>query len=172
MRTLILYRSYYGTTKGVAEAMAGKLRSLGHDARVQDLRDGLPDLAGIDGVLLGAPTRMARVSMAARAALRRLRRRGLARRPIAIFDTYGPLPKTPEEMEKGRKWLEPGAAGILRQAAERLGLNVHMEVLRCEVKGLNGPLADGELEKAIAFVGRFAAGASAAAAAAPAKPAR
>ena len=157
MRALVLYRSYHGITRGVAEAMAGKLRSLGHEALVQDLRTRLPDFSTVDCVMLGAPTRMARVTWKARRALRRLRKIGIAERPIAIFDTYGPLPKTPGEVEQNRKWFEPGAAGILRATAERLGLKVHGEVLRCEVKSMAGPLAEGELEKALAFAGRFAA---------------
>jgi menaquinone-dependent protoporphyrinogen IX oxidase len=160
MRALILYRSYHGNTKQTADAMAEKLRSLGHEAEVRDLRAPLPDLAGVDLFVVGAPTRMARVTGRAKAALRRLRRRGIAARPIAVFDTYGPLPKTPEDAEKGRKWLEPGAAGILRQTAAGLGLHVHPEVLRCAVKEAYGPLADGELDKARAFAERFAAAAA------------
>jgi hypothetical protein len=157
MHILVLYRSYHGNTRAVADAMAERLRSRGHQATVQDIRQPMPDLAGVDCVLLGAPTRMARVTGRAKSALRTLRRRGFSSKPIAIFDTYGPLPKTPEELEENRKWLEPGAAGILHQKAERLGLNVSAELLRCAVTGANGPLADGELEKAAGFAERFAA---------------
>jgi len=60
MRALILYRSYHGNTRQVAEAIEKRLKELGHGAAVQDLRAGLPDLAGIDCVFIGAPTRMAR----------------------------------------------------------------------------------------------------------------
>jgi hypothetical protein len=156
MRALILYRSYHGTTRKAADAMADSLRGLGHEAEVRDVRAALPDIAGFDMFMVGAPTRFARVTWRARAALRRLRRRGMADRPLAIFDTYGPLPKTPEEEKESRKWLEPGAAGILRAAATSLGLAVHPEVLRLAVSGAYGPLADGETERARAFAASFA----------------
>lgn len=162
MRALILYRSYHGTTKQAAEAMAGRLRALGHEAETRDVRAALPDISTVDLFLVGAPTRFARVTWRARAALRHLRRRGIGSRPVAVFDTYGPLPKTSEEAEQSRKWLEPGAAGILHAAASGLGLTVHPETLRLAVAGAYGPLAEGESERACAFVEAFARAAQAA----------
>ena len=156
MKALILFRSHYGNTKQVAEAMAAELSALGHESVVQDLRRRLPAPDGVALILIGAPTRMARVSRKALRALKRLRKRGFAPKRFAIFDTYGPVPTDPEKLEKGRKWLYPGAAGILQEAAKTLGLNVYPKALRCEVKDLKGPLADGELEKAAAFVREFA----------------
>jgi hypothetical protein len=156
MRILVLYRSWYGNTRAVADAMAARLGSRGHQVSVQDVRQRLPDLASVDGVLIGAPTRMARVAVTATSALRRLRRRGIGARPIGIFDTWGPVPKTAEEAEAARKWFEPGAAGILLKKARALGLNVFSETLRCSVVEFRGPIADGELEKAAAFAERFA----------------
>jgi hypothetical protein len=157
MHILVLYRSYYGTTRAVADAMAERLRALGIQATVQDVRQPLPDLSGVDRVLIGAPTRFARVSAAATSTLRRLRRRGLGGRLIGIFDTYGPLPVSVLEIEENRKWFEPGAVGILHRTAGQLGLNVAEETLRCAVVEFKGPLADGELEKAAGFAERFAA---------------
>jgi len=155
MKGLVLYRSHYGNTKKVAEAAAAQLGALGHEAVVQDLRRTLPDLTGIDFILLGAPTRMAKVTRKALRVLKRLRKRGFAQKPIAVFDTYGPVPEKPEELEKARKWIYPGAAGIMHEAAKKLGLAVTAKTLRCEVKGMKGPLADDELEKAAAFVKEF-----------------
>jgi len=157
MRILILYRSWYGTTKAVADAMAERLRSRGHEATVQDARGPMPDLATVDAAMIGCPTRMARAAFSATSALRKLRRKGLGRKPVAVFDTYGPLPKTPAELEESRKWFEPGAAGILLAKARALGLNVFAQTLRCAVTDFRGPLADGEQEKAPGFAERFAA---------------
>ena len=151
MSALVLFRSYYGNTKLVAEALAKELAARGTPAQVRDLRRRLPDLAGIDLVLIGAPTRMARVTWRAKSALRKLKRKGFMAGKVAVFDTYGPIPKTPEELEKGRKWLYPGAAGILHKTAVDLGLNVHPAALRCEVAKMKGPLGDGEIGKAAAF---------------------
>jgi len=155
MKALILYRSHYGNTRRVAEAIAAELVSLGHMAAVQDLRRRLPDPEGFDFLFVGAPTRLARVTRRALRVLKRLRKIGAARKPLAVFDTYGPLPSKPEELEKASKWITPGAAGLMQEAAKTLGLNVYPETLRCEVKGMKGPLVDGALETAAAFIREF-----------------
>ena len=87
---------------------------------------------------------------------KRLRKRGFTQKSIAIFDTYGPVPTKPEELEKSRKWIYPGA-GIIHETAKKLGLTVYPNTLRSEVKGMKGPLADGELAKVEAFVRAFVA---------------
>jgi flavodoxin len=155
MKALILFRSHYGNTKQVAEAIAREIHSQGHKAIIQDLRRRLPDLSGFDLLLLGAPTRMAKVGRKALRVLKKLRKAGFTDKPIAVFDTYGPLPKTPEEMEKGKKWLIPGAAGILQQTAKDLGLRVYEKTLRCEVQAMKGPLAADALDKAAIFTKDF-----------------
>lgn len=151
MRALVLYRSYHGNTKQVADVIAKELATQGIEPVVQDLRRKLPDLSGFDLILIGSPTRMARVNWKARRVLRRIGKKGFTKRPIAVFDTYGPVPTDPKELDKGKKWLYPGAAGILHKIAETQGLNVYPKTLRCEVTGLKGPLGDKELEKAASF---------------------
>jgi len=155
MKGLVLYRSYHSNTRQVAEAIGDRFRSLGHDADVQDLRQKLPDPSGVDVIVIGSPTRMARVNRKALRVLKRMRKKGFAGKPVAVFDTYGPVATNPEELEKSRKWLYPGAAGILQQTAKSLGLNVYSDALRCEVQGMKGPLKDKELEKAAAFTNNF-----------------
>jgi flavodoxin len=155
MKALVLYRSYHGNTKQVADAMAKELAAQGIESVVQDLRRKLPDLSGFDLILIGSPTRMARVNRKAKRVLKRIRKKGFAQKPIAVFDTFGPIPTDPEELEKGKKWLYPGAAGILYNVAKSQGLNVYPETLRCEVKGLKGPLGNNELAKAASFVKEF-----------------
>ena len=155
MKALVLYRSYHGNTKQIAEAIAKELGGHGVEPIVQDLRRPLPYLSGIDLIFLGSPTRMARVNRRALRVLKRLRRKGYTEKPVAIFDTYGPIPTKPEELEKGRKWLYPGAAGIMQEKASTLGLNVYSKTLRCEVKGMKGPLAEAELDNAASFIKEF-----------------
>jgi flavodoxin len=155
MKALVLFRSYYGNTRQVAEAIAGQLRAMGHETTLQDLRQKLPELNGIDLALIGCPTRMGRANRKAVSALNRLGKKGFAGKPIAVFDTYGPVPSKPEELEKSRRWLYPGAAGILHKAAKDRGLKVYEPVLRCEMKGYKGPLAENELAKAASFAREF-----------------
>jgi menaquinone-dependent protoporphyrinogen IX oxidase len=155
MKSLVLFRSYHGNTKQVAEGIAKELGTQGIETIIQDLRRKLPDLSDIDFILIGSPTRMARVNRKALRVLKRLRKKGYSEKPLAIFDTYGPVPTKPEEMEKAKKWLYPGAAGIMQKAAKTLGLNVYSETLRCQVRGMKGPLADNELVKAASFIKEF-----------------
>jgi flavodoxin len=156
MKALILYRSFYGNTKALAEAMARGISDLGHQCVVQDLRQRLPALEDFDCAVIGSPTRMARPGHRALRTLRKLKRRGFAGKPVGLFDTYGPLPPTPEEREKARTWITPGAAGIMEKTARDLGLNVHGQAQRFEVSGMKGPLAEGALEKAAAFARELA----------------
>jgi flavodoxin len=155
MKVLVLYRSYYGNTKLVAEALAREIVALGHETVVQDIRQKLPDLSAFSCALVGAPTRMARVNGRALRVLKKLGKRGFADKPVAIFDIYGPVPTTEAEREKGRKWITPGAAGVMEKTAKEQGLRVFEKTLRCEVVGMKGPLAEHELEKAVAFARDF-----------------
>jgi flavodoxin len=156
MKGLVLFRSHYGNTKQVAESLAQQITALGHEAIVQDLREKLPDLQDFNFIIVGSPTRFARADGKAIRVLKQLRKKGFTGKPVVIFDTYGPVPKDPAELEKSRKWLYPGAAGKMHKVAEEQGLNVYSETLRCEVQaGMRGPLADQQLEKAASFLKEF-----------------
>jgi flavodoxin len=156
MRGLVLFRSHYGNTKRVADSIAQQIIALGHEAIVQDLRQKLPDLQVFDFVMIGSPTRFARADRKALSVLKQLRKKGFSEKPLAIFDTYGPVPTKPEELEKSKKWLYPGAAGMMQRVAKEQGLNVYVETLRCEVLGgMKGPLAEHQLEKAASFTTEF-----------------
>jgi hypothetical protein len=159
MNALVLYRSFYGNTKSVADAIAQKLGELGWQAEVRDVRQKLPDLARTDLLFIGAPTRIKRVGGKPLRVIRALRKKGFADRTVAIFDTCGVIPTTPEELAKSREWLIPGAAGIMHRTATEQGLKVFAETLRCEVQGLKGPLVSDALEKARRFAGSVAAAA-------------
>ncbi len=150
MKVLILYRSWHGNTARVAEEMAGKIRSMGHEADVRDIRQRLPDLRGTDAVAVGAPTRMGSVTGRARRALGKLKGKGFGG-TVAVFDTCGVIPRSPEDREKLLKFFEPGAAGILMRTARGLGLNLYPETVRCEVSGMKGPLTTEALVRASSF---------------------
>src|SRR5271157_2825638 len=157
MKALILYRSFYGNTKQVADVMAQQVNAEGHESIVQDLRQRLPDPEKIDFVLMGSPTRMKGVNRKALSVLRKLGKKGFIGKPIAVFDTYGPIPTKPEELEKGKGWLYPGAAGIMERVAKEVGLRLYPKSLRCEVAGIRGPLKENEAQKATAFAQEFVA---------------
>jgi flavorubredoxin len=156
MKGLVLYRSHFGNTKLVAESISQQITALDHEAVVQDVRQKLPDLQDIDFIMVGSPTRIARPDGKALKMLKELKKKGFTEKPVVIFDTYGPEPKDPVELEKSKKWLYPGAAGIMHNVAEEQGLNVYKDTLRCEVQaGMKGPLAEHQLEKAASFTREF-----------------
>ncbi len=160
MNALILYRSYYGNTRKVAEAIAERLKATGHNPIVQDVRQRLPELKAIDLVFDGAPTRIRRANRRSMVVLRRLKARGFGDRLVAIFDTCATLPADPKEQEEAKRWIIPGAAGLMHKAAQDARLNVYPDTLRCEVNGMKGPLVGGALEKAIAFADAVVAAAA------------
>ena len=157
MNALVLYRSFHGNTKLVAEAIAQRLGELGWKSEVRDLRKKLPDLALTRLIFLGAPTRMKRAGGKPLRVIRGLKKKGFTDKPLAILDTCSVLPTTPEESARMGEWVIPGAAGIMQRIAREQGLNVLTETLRCEVEGIKGPLAKDALEKAKAFAGSVAA---------------
>ncbi len=153
MKALVLYRSHYGNTKQVAEELSQQLAAKGVEPQVLDMRGKLPELDGFGAAFIGAPTRMAKVTGRAYRVLAKLAKKGWAAKPVVVFDTFGPIPANPEELEKGKKWLYPGAAGLMLARAQALGLNVFGKTLRIEMgPGLKGPMKDGELAKVGPFV--------------------
>jgi len=156
MEGLVLYRSYFGNTRQIAEAIGKQLAEAGYDPVLCDVREKLPDLSRVAFIFLGSPTRMARVNRKAKKILKLLEKKKVAQ-PLVIFDTYGPVPSDAEELMKAKKWIEPGAAGILAARAQACGLNVYGKTLRCEVTYLKGPLGEHEVEKAMTFTKEFLA---------------
>jgi len=154
---LVVYDSVFGNTKLVAEAIAQEIAAAGHQADLRYLREDVPRAAGADFLFIGSPTRMGKMTRATKRFVKRLGKETWGDRPIVIFDTYGPVPKTAEELAKARKWLEPGAAGRLADLARANGLAVRTPALRCEVTGLKGPLGPAELDKARTYTREFLA---------------
>jgi len=155
VKGLILYRSHYGNTKQVSDMVAQQLQALGHQVIVQDVRQKLPELQEFGFVFVGSPTRFGGPSGQAKSALKKLKKKGWGQKPVVIFDTLAIIPTNPEELEKSKKYIFPGAAGILQNMAKEQGLNVYAETLRCEVNSAKGPLVEGWAEKVAEFTKKF-----------------
>jgi hypothetical protein len=155
MKGLILYRSYYGNTKSIAETLAGEVKLAGHEVSVLELRQKLPNLGEMEFILIGAPTRIARVTRRALGVLKKIKNKAGQKTSVGIFDTCAQVPIDPKEAEEAKKWIFPGAAGIMHERAQKLGLNVYENAFRAEVTGLKGPLAPDAPEKAASFAREF-----------------
>jgi len=100
---LVAYASKHGSTREVAEAVAGALRRSGHDVDLRPARE-VDGVDGYDAVVLGAPLYVGRWHREATAFLKR-HRRALAAKPVAIF-ALGPLKDTEEERADARAQLD------------------------------------------------------------------
>jgi hypothetical protein len=154
MNALVAADSYYGAASQIALAIAAALGGLGWRAEAADLRNERWDPRELDGLrmdllVVGGPTRMGYETLPARRFVRRLQAESWEDTVFAVFDTYVP--------RNDSQHVEDGAALNLLTLLERRRLLVHPEVLRCRLSKLDGPLAQGELERARFFAWRLAA---------------
>lgn len=139
MRALIVYDSKFGNTREIATRIAEGLRAAG-DANVEvcaaeELRD-LP--AKLDLLVIGAPTQAHGVEATMRAFLDRLPLDGLDRLRVAVFDTRMRWPKL----------LSGSAAEGIAKRVTRLGAELVTEPESFFVADKEGPLREGETERA------------------------
>jgi hypothetical protein len=154
MRSLVIYESWFGNTRQIAQEVAFALAGEG-EVEVSSVNDPLPSLEDVDLLVVGAPTHVHGLSgkRSREAALDQGGRGGVgigvrgfidglpngARGPrVAAFDTRAHQPI----------WLVGSAArGIARRLRER-GYMLAAEPESFFVQGTPGPLEAGELERA------------------------
>jgi flavodoxin I len=157
MKMLVVYDSYFGNTQRIAQAIG---EALAASAEVEVLRVGGVDprcLTEVDVLVVGSPTRAFSPSPATSKLLRLIPRRGLQGMRAAAFDTR--LRETEIESQPVLRHLvklfgyaaEPIAKRLRKKGAE-LALGSEGFV----VLGTEGPLEEGELERAAAWAKRIA----------------
>lgn len=157
MKGVVVYDSYYGNTKLVAEAIVEQIRAQGHEAELRNVKEKWAMPLQGDFLFVGSPVRMGRVTAATKRVVKRLDRESWRNKPIVVFTTVARMPG-PNPTEKERhsydKWAL--AAGLkLRDLAKDRGLNVIDKVLYVEVKDAKGPLVDNGIEQTKAFAHDF-----------------
>lgn len=154
MKALVIYDSQYGNTAQIAQAIADGLKSAVTDAIEVDLRrigDALPEqLAGLDVLIVGSPTQRFNVTSAMRDFLKDIPKAALAGVTVAGFDTR----LTEEELQshgpilgKLVDWFGYAAPRI-SEGLEKKGGQVAMPPEGFYVGGTEGPLLEGELQRA------------------------
>ncbi len=153
MRGVIVYESYYGNTKIVADAIAEELKSEGHEAEVRDVREKhLPPPQG-DILFLGSPIRLGSVTRKMRKFVDKLDAGPWRGKPIVVFTTILQLPENATDKQKeSRERYDIPAGGKLGEIAKSKGLEVMEDRLWVEVKGLKGPLVETGVQKTKEFV--------------------
>jgi flavodoxin len=138
MNTLIIYDSTFGNTAQLSQAMADKLGEHG-SARIALANEaGLTEMEGIDLLLVGGPTQRHGVSPAIQALLERLPRRSLRGVGAAAFDTRYHM----------AAWKSGSAAHRIASRLKRTGASLLVEPESFFVAEREGPLEEGELERA------------------------
>jgi flavodoxin len=145
MKTIVIYDSLYGNTKSVAEAIG---KTLGPDTMIANVKDTIPAMTrGMDLVIVGAPTHGGRPSKDMKAFLDNLPPESLKGIRVAAFDTRSSIEDQGAFVKMLVNFLGYAAKHILKSLEKRGGISV-AEPEGFIVQGKEGPLREGELERA------------------------
>jgi flavodoxin len=152
MKGVVVYDTYYGNTKAVAEAIAEQLKAEGHEAELRSVREKYPTPPQGDVMFLGSPVRMGSVSRRVKRYAEKLDKDLWKDKPIVVFTTTLMLPEdaTEEQKRSQEKW-DWGAGRKLRDLVQSGGLNALENHLWVEVRGNKGPLVETGIEKTKQF---------------------
>jgi flavodoxin I len=156
MKSLVIFDSQYGNTERVARAIGAALGSQGEVEviRVQDVKP--KNLEGIHSLIVGSPTQRFRPTMAITEFLKNLPKDSLKGVQVAAFDTR----LTEDEIEAVRvlAFFVSVFGYAARPISPRLRKKGGEPTLPPEgflVDGMEGPLLDGELERAAEWAKRI-----------------
>ena len=146
MKVLIVHDSVYGNTEKVARAFAEAIASLGEAEVVRASEVDLSELSSADVIIVGCPTHGGRPTQAMQDFLNKVPESSLQGIAAAAFDT-----------RVSAKWVK-----ILGYAAPRIAGSLKKKgatpIVAPEgffVKGKEGPLKEGELERAAGWARRI-----------------
>ena len=140
MRTLVVYDSKYGNTKIIAQAIGETLDGEVEVRHVDNVE--VPSLAEYELLVVGAPTHGANPSDPVKAFLEQVQPRALKGVKVAGFDT---------RMTNRLITMFGVAAPKIAKALEKKGGTPAGEPAGFYVKGGEGPLKEGEVERAAAW---------------------
>lgn len=139
MKILIVYDSAYGNTEKIARAIAGAIPPP-NEVKVLRAREAAPsNLASLDLLIVGSPTQAGRPTLAIQEFLSKVPADGLKAVGVASFDT---------RMKMLLVKLFGNAAGRIADSLKSQGGHLVVAPEGFLVKGREGPLAEGELERA------------------------
>jgi flavodoxin len=142
MKTLVIYDSFFGNTKLIAETIA---KELGNDTRIMHVSDFKEeDLKGVNLLIVGSPILGWRPSEKTSAFLMSFGKDQLKGIRVATFDT------------RMKILIHGDATKKMSEMLSNLGATVIVEPNWFVVTGKEGPLAEGELERAKEWASRIA----------------
>jgi len=153
MKTMVIYDSQFGNTAQIAQAIADGLSGAPeapNDVESHKIGDAKPDqLAGLDLLVVGSPTQKFRPTSTTTDFLKRIPKNALNGVKVAAFDT-----RITEEEIKAHGFLSKMvdifgyAADPISDRLKKKGGEVVMPPEGFTVEGTEGPLTEGELERA------------------------
>jgi flavodoxin len=141
MNALVVYDSQYGNTGRIAQAIADTLRTSGEVQAIR-LEPGHPvELEGVEMLIVGCPTQGWRPTPAIRSFLKEVSSEELRSLAVACFDTRFRLPRL----------MTGSAARVMARTLQEKGVSLLAEPESFFLKDTEGPLRDGELDRAAAW---------------------
>ena len=140
MKTLVVYDSLYGNTERIAKAIGDALTG---EVKVLSVGEVNPsELKSFDLLFVGSPTHGGRASPPMREFLDKVQARGLDGINVAAFDTRHTSKLTV---------IFGYAAGRIAKSLKKKGGSLVLSPQAFYVEGTEGPLKEGELERAAAW---------------------
>jgi flavodoxin I len=145
MNTLVVYDSVYGNTEKIARAIGENLSGEVRVIRVGDVD--VSALKSLDLLFVGSPTHGGRPSPATRELLDQIQPPALEGIKVAAFDT-----------RLTTRWagILGFAAGRIAKSLKKRGATLVGSPENFHVEGTEGPLREGELERAAAWARQIA----------------
>ncbi len=143
---LVLYDSYFGNTAKVAKAIGEAIGAI-----VKKVDDVQPtDFEGLQIFIIGSPTRAFRPTQKVQILLQEQKGK-LAGVRGSVFDTRIPIDKTNSGFLKFMIRLFGYADAKMSKAYQKTGAALALEPAGFAVLDSEGPLAEGELERAVTW---------------------
>ncbi len=148
MKTVVLYKSFFGNTRQIAESI-GKSLTKNNEVRVLNLSEvSWNEIMNAEILIVGSATRAFRPCEATKQFLKNIPENGLNGIKVAAFDTRILLSEIHSKV--ARYLVDAGgyAAKHIAKALEKKGGTLALSPEGFFVKDEKGPLAEGELERA------------------------
>lgn len=155
MKSFVAYDSAYGNTAKIAEAVNLSLSEYGDSSVKQVAEVAKSDLSGIDVLVIGSPTQGGKPTKSIQKFIEELPSDLLKQTGIAVFDTRF---KAGEQKLPLRILLKTigYAATKMAKSIQQRGGNIVSEPQGFIVSDQEGPLKEGEVERAGAWAARLA----------------
>ncbi|MFX0203703.1 MAG: flavodoxin family protein [Candidatus Hodarchaeota archaeon] len=140
MKVLIVYDSVYGNTEKIAQAIGGAITGEVQVLRMGEVKPS--ELKTLDLLIVGSPTHAGRATPAMRDFLKKVSEPDIQGINVAVFDT-----------RLTARWVKifGFAAGKIARNLKKKGGTLLLSPEGFFVKGSEGPLKEGELERAASW---------------------